>query len=38
VLKPVRVDPHDGYRWYAERQLVVARLIGMLRTLEMPLA
>lgn len=38
VLKPVRVDPHNGYRWYAEGQLAVARLIGMLRTLEMPLA
>lgn len=38
VLKPVRVDSHNGYRWYAERQLALARLIGMLRTLEMPLA
>ena len=28
VLKPVRVDPCTGYRWYAESQLAVARLIG----------
>jgi DNA-binding transcriptional MerR regulator len=38
VLKPVRVDPHNGYRWYAESQLAVARLIGMLRALDMSLA
>jgi|GraSoiStandDraft_60_1057301.scaffolds.fasta_scaffold249114_1 DNA-binding transcriptional MerR regulator len=38
VLKPVRVDPCTGYRWYAESQLAVARLIGMLRALDMPLA
>src|SRR5919199_3233571 len=38
VLKPVRVDPHNGYRWYAERQLAVARLVGLLRSLDMPLA
>jgi DNA-binding transcriptional MerR regulator len=38
VLTPVRVDPHSGYRWYAESQLAVARLIGMLRALDMPLA
>lgn len=38
VLRPVRVDPHNGYRWYAESQLAVARLIGMLRALDMPLA
>src|SRR3982074_1990906 len=38
VLKPVRVDPCTGYRLYAESQLAVARLIGMLRALDMPLA
>jgi DNA-binding transcriptional MerR regulator len=38
VLNPFRVDPHDGYRWYAESQLAIGRLIGMLRTLDVPLA
>lgn len=38
VLKPVRVDASNRYRWYAERQLGVARLIGLLRSLDMPLA
>jgi DNA-binding transcriptional MerR regulator len=38
LLKPVRVDPHNGYRSYVESQLAVARLIGMLRSLDMPLA
>jgi MerR family regulatory protein len=27
VLKPVRVDGNNRYRWYAERQLTLARLI-----------
>ncbi len=38
VLKPVRVDPHNGYRWYAESQLAVARLVGLLGALDMSLA
>src|SRR5579859_6591625 len=38
VLKPVRVDANNRYRWYAERQLAVARLVGLLRSLDMPLA
>jgi protein phosphatase len=38
VVKPVHVDPRNGYRWYAERQLAVARLSSLLRSLDMPLA
>ena len=38
VLVRFFVDPRNGYRWYAERQLAVARLSGLLRSLDMPLA
>lgn len=38
LLRPVWVDPASGYRHYAAEQLEVARLIGRLRTVEMPLA
>jgi DNA-binding transcriptional MerR regulator len=38
LLKPERVDTHNGYRWYRESQLFIARLIVMLRQLDMPLA
>jgi DNA-binding transcriptional MerR regulator len=38
LLTPARVDPDNGYRWYAESQLAMARLVGMLRRLDMPLA
>lgn len=38
LLSPAYVDPHNGYRWYHESQLFAARLIGLLRQLEMPLA
>lgn len=38
LLRPVLVDPHTGYRYYSEDQAELARLIGLLRTLEMPLA
>jgi DNA-binding transcriptional MerR regulator len=38
VLVPDHVDVHSGYRRYHERQLAVARLVAMLRRLDMPLA
>ena len=38
LLRPAAVDPSNGYRYYGEDQLVLARLIGLLRRLEMPLA
>jgi DNA-binding transcriptional MerR regulator len=38
VLLPARVDASTGYRYYDEAQLDDARLIVMLRQLDMPLA
>jgi DNA-binding transcriptional MerR regulator len=38
LLKPADVDPETGYRRYRERQLITARLVVMLRRLDMPLA
>lgn len=38
LLRPAAVDPQNGYRYYGEDQLELARLIGLLRSLEMPLA
>ena len=38
LVTPALVDPQNGYRYYREDQLEVARLIGLLRRLEMPLA
>jgi DNA-binding transcriptional MerR regulator len=38
VLTPARVDEGSGYRRYAETQLETARLVALLRRLEMPLA
>jgi len=38
LLEPDHVDPHNGYRWYRESRLFTARLIVMLRQLDMPLA
>jgi DNA-binding transcriptional MerR regulator len=38
LLRPVAVDERNGYRRYDESQLYSARLIVMLRLLEMPLA
>ena len=38
LLRPAAVDPQSGYRYYGEDQLELARLIGLLRRLEMPLA
>jgi DNA-binding transcriptional MerR regulator len=37
VLKPADVDPESGYRRYRESQLAGARLVVMLRRLDMPL-
>ncbi|WP_426515394.1 MerR family transcriptional regulator [Diaminobutyricibacter sp. McL0618] len=38
ILEPVHVDPTNRYRYYSEEQLLDARLINMLRAIEMPLA
>jgi PPM family protein phosphatase len=38
LLRPARVDPHTGYRYYAVAQLERARLVAWLRRLGMPLA
>jgi DNA-binding transcriptional MerR regulator len=38
LLTPADVDPDTGYRRYRESQLVTARLVAMLRRLDVPLA
>lgn len=38
LLRPARVDPDTGYRYYALAQLERARLVAWLRRLGMPLA
>ncbi len=38
VLTPARVDSNSGYRYYDVAQLEAARLVAMLRQLELPLA
>jgi DNA-binding transcriptional MerR regulator len=38
LLTPAEVDERSGYRWYRESQLETARLVAMLRRLDMPLA
>ncbi|WAU79824.1 protein phosphatase 2C domain-containing protein [Streptomyces sp. Qhu-G9] len=38
LLRPARVDPETGYRYYASGQLEQARLVAWLRRLGMPLA
>ncbi|GHI07993.1 hypothetical protein AQI88_07270 [Streptomyces cellostaticus] len=38
LLRPARVDPDTGYRYYAVEQLQQARLVAWLRRLGMPLA
>ena len=38
LLAPTQVDEGSGYRWYRESQLPTARLVAMLRRLDMPLA
>jgi DNA-binding transcriptional MerR regulator len=37
LLRPAAVDRHNGYRAYDESQLFTARLIVLLRSLDMPL-
>ncbi len=37
LLSPARVDPDSGYRFYREDQVESARLVGLLRRLDMPL-
>lgn len=37
LLQPAFVDADNGYRYYREEQVEQARLIGLLRRLEMPL-
>jgi DNA-binding transcriptional MerR regulator len=37
LLTPAEVDERSGYRWYRESQLETARLVAMLRRLDMPL-
>jgi DNA-binding transcriptional MerR regulator len=37
LLRPARVDPHSGYRWYAAGQAEQARLVVSLRHLGVPL-
>ena len=38
LLCPVHVDPHTGYRWYTADQADRARLVALLRQLDMPVA
>lgn len=38
VFAPAVVDPHTGYRWYADEQLPDARLLTRLRRVGVPLA
>jgi DNA-binding transcriptional MerR regulator len=38
LLVPARIDPDSGYRFYGDDQIEKARLIGLLRRLDMPLA
>ena len=38
ILVPAAIDAQSGYRFYADEQIEVARLIRLLRGMEMPLA
>ncbi|MBR7833532.1 MerR family transcriptional regulator [Actinospica durhamensis] len=38
LLVPEHVDPATGYRWYADAQLERARLVALLRRIDLPLA
>ncbi|MFI5759269.1 MerR family transcriptional regulator [Streptomyces sp. NPDC051569] len=38
LLAPARVDAATGYRWYRQDQVERARLVALLRQLDMPLA
>jgi DNA-binding transcriptional MerR regulator len=37
LLQPVRTDASNGYRFYSEDQVELARLVALLRRLDMPL-
>ena len=37
ILAPADIDPYSSYRYYADEQIAVARLIRLLRGMEMPL-
>jgi len=37
LLRPVRIDPSSGYRYYDDTQLEAARLVAVLRRLDVPL-
>ena len=37
LLRPARVDAATGYRWYRSDQVAEARLVGLLRSLDLPL-
>ena len=37
LLRPVEVDPVTGYRWYHPDQMEQARLVWLLRSVELPL-
>src|SRR5215831_17484675 len=38
LLRPARVDPSNGYRQYDDDQVEAARLVALLRRIDMPLA
>ena len=38
LVVPAQVDPDSGYRMYSADQVEPARLVGILRRLDMPLA
>jgi DNA-binding transcriptional MerR regulator len=38
LVVPARIDPDSGYRLYRDEQVKEARLVGLLRRLDMPLA
>ncbi|MGF7234981.1 MAG: MerR family transcriptional regulator [Frankia sp.] len=38
LVRPARVDPRSGYRWYRPDQADRARVVALLRRLDMPLA
>jgi DNA-binding transcriptional MerR regulator len=37
LLRPARVDAHNGYRWYDPAQVEYARRVALLRRLDVPL-
>lgn len=37
LIAPAKVDPRTGYRWFSSDQIGDARLVGLLRRIDMPL-